>query len=132
MKTKSWQKYLRQKAYLEGIETILKESYNARRHKQEKAAISKMKKKPKAFFAYAKKFSRTKSEVGPFLDEAGNLVTSPESIVKMLKKQYESVFSNPDESMEVLDPDNFFSVNDAEEQLESVVFDREVFDRSPR
>ena len=81
---------------LEDIETKLKKSHTERRKSQEQTAIVKMKKNPKAFFGYAKRFSKTKSEVGPFLDNRGDTITSPEAIAEKLREQYDSVFSTPD------------------------------------
>ena len=112
------------KESLESIEIKLKESYTSRRLEKEKAAISKMKSDPKAFFSYAKKFSRTQSDVGPFLDDSWNLVTDPGVSVDMLKQQYESVYSSPVQSMKIEDPIDFFNINNAEEQLNNVVFNR--------
>ena len=96
-----------------------------RRKNQENLAIAKIKKDPRAFFAYAKKFSKTKSEVGPFLNKDGNLITSNDSIVEMLKSQYESVFSTPDESKKISDPENFFKPDENAEEIDNVVFGRE-------
>ena len=62
--------------------------------------------------------------MGPFLNDFGNLITNPESIVEMLKNQYEGVYSSPVEAMEIVHPDNFFKTSDAEEQLDNIVFDR--------
>ena len=125
LKVKSCQKYLKMRESLEAIEIKLKDSYTSRRLEKEKIAISKMKRDPKTFFSYAKKFSRIHSDVGPFLDETGNLITNPEVIVDMLKLQYESVYSKPLESMNVEDPSNFFKLDDdAEEQLDNAVFNR--------
>ena len=86
--TKSVKKYLKLKENLEATELKLKESYIKRREKLENTAISKMKKDPRAFFGYAKKFSRTKSETGPFLDKEGDPVSDPEAIVEQLMDQY--------------------------------------------
>ena len=55
---------------LESIEIALKESYNKRIIIQEKEALQKMKKDPGAFYKYAKKFSKSTSDIGPFIDEA--------------------------------------------------------------
>ena len=47
----------------------------------------------------------------------------------MLINQYESDFSIPVEDMKILDPESFFNINEAKEQLDSVFFDRlEILD----
>ena len=53
-----------------------------------------MKEKSKFFFSYAKKVSRFKSPVGPFVDDKGNVIKEPACIT--LNKQYASVFTKPD------------------------------------
>ena len=63
---------IRTKYKLEGIESELKHSYEKRRSGQESVAISKIKKDPKVFFTYAKRFSKTNSDIGPFFDKDGN------------------------------------------------------------
>ena len=124
LKTKSCSKYLQIKDSIEEIESKLKESYSSRRMEKERSAIQRMKKDPAYFFNYAKKFAKTKSEVGPFIDDQGDLVSKKEDIVNMLKSQYESVYSTPDVNMKVEQPEEFFQHSEANEQLDSVVFDR--------
>ena len=124
LRVKSSENYIKLTDKLEKIESSLQESHTNRRLGQEKRAISKMKKDPRHFFSYAKKFSKTNSDVGPFLDQNGNLVTKPESITEMLKEQYESVYSSPKESMKIQDAQEFFSQSNASEQLDNVTFDR--------
>ena len=68
------------------METKLQDSYTKRRNNQEREALKKIKADPKAFFAYAKKFSKLKTEVGPLLSEEGNLVSDDDAIAKVLKK----------------------------------------------
>ena len=83
-----------------------------------------MMKDPRAFFKYAKRFSKSTSDIGPFIDNNGEVVTNPVTIVEMLRKQYESVFSNPREEKKVSNPQEFFSQNKASEQLDNIPFDR--------
>ena len=125
LRTKSTKRYLEMKEKLDDIETKLKDSYVNRRENQEKLAISKMKNDARSFFTYAKKFSKTNSEVGPFLNEDGNLVADNESMVEMLKNQYESVYSTPVESMKISDPDSFFTLDDTNEELDNVTIGRD-------
>ena len=104
---------------------MLKSSYEKRRSEQEKKAIAKMKKDPKAFFSYAKRFSKTNSDIGPFFNKDGNPVNEPKTIVEMLSEQYDSVFSSPVEEKTVTNPGDFFLSNEAETKLESIPFDRQ-------
>ena len=79
---------------MEEIETQLKASYDKRRSKQEANAISKIMKDPKAFFSFAKRFSKAYSDIGPFYNMDGNPVVEAETIVEILRNQYDCVFSN--------------------------------------
>ena len=95
LRAKSVHKYLVLKDKLETIEIKLKNSYQKRRSEQEKTAIDNMKKDPKSFFTYAKRFSKSNADIGPFFNKDGNPVRYPERIVAMQELQYGSAFSNP-------------------------------------
>ena len=95
LKTKSTLKYLKYQKEIEKIEKELKEHYEKRRNKQENDAIKKIKKNPRAFYSYAKRFSKVHSGVGPFYDEDGELVNDDFKLAEILRKQYENVFSKP-------------------------------------
>ena len=43
--------------------------YSDRRSRMEADAVTKIKRNPKAFYAYAKRFQKTKSVVGPLINE---------------------------------------------------------------
>ena len=82
-----------------------------------------MKKNPKAFFSYTNRFTRTNTDIGPFFNMDGDPVLEPESIVDMLKTQYESVCSIPDKDRKVENPEEFF--NSEEISLDNVPFNRD-------
>ena len=114
LRTKSVKKFLALKEKLEMIEANLQKSYQERRLKQERRAIANMKKDPRSFFSYAKRFAKTNSEIGPFFNKDGNPVLESEVIVDMLKDQYESVFSSPKKEYQIDDSAQFFSVNNSD------------------
>ena len=62
-RTKSMRRCLNLRDKLESIEKELKESYDKRRINQEKEALKKIKKDPGAFYKYAKKFSKSTSDI---------------------------------------------------------------------
>ena len=66
------------------IESELEKQYNTRRDNQEFEAIRKIKKNPKYFYSYAKRFSKVKSIVGPFIDEEGAVVDDSFEMSEML------------------------------------------------
>ena len=81
------------------IEKMLKKSYDNDRQTNESKAVSAIKKNPKYFFSYAKKFSKLNSGVGPLFDVDNSIVTHPASMADLLSRQYKSVFTEPIEPM---------------------------------
>ena len=97
------------------IEKKLQKSYRA---------VDAIKTNSKYFFSYAKKFSKVVSGIGPLMDIAKTLVTSPTQMAEMLSTQYSSVFSEPKEEME--DPEDVFpDGNYSEYWIHNVAFDQE-------
>ena len=133
MKTTSASKCLSLKKKIEAIEEQLKESYTERRKNQEKEAISKTKKNPKAFYAYAKKFSKTFTGVGPIIKEDGTVITDPKEIAKAQKEQYEKVFTKTREENNINDIADFFKETPNSNKMENATFNytdvREAIDK---
>ena len=77
------------------IEDEIKELIQLEIQKKELHAISQMKKNPKFFYSYIKKFMKTESEIAPLQDEEGKLNIEPEKKANLLQSQYTKVFSNP-------------------------------------
>ena len=90
------------------LERDITEHYNLTRSAEEAKAIEAIRDDPKYFFNYAKKYSKTKTDIGPFLDNNQNPINSPALMADMLKIQYETAFSQPEESKRVTDPIEFF------------------------
>ena len=80
---------------LREVEEEIDNSYKERRSKEESDAIKTMKHNPKFFFSYAKRFSKTDSEIAAFEKEDGELTTDPADQAEILMKQYNSVASEP-------------------------------------
>ena len=78
----------------EEIKMLLKEEL----HKKEVAAIKQMKKNPKFFYSYVKKFHKTESKIGPLQDDSGNLNVDAEVKANLLQDQYIKVFSQPEKA----------------------------------
>ena len=79
----------------------IKETFNAEHLRQEKLAVTKILENPKFFFSYAKRFAKSKSNVGPLLNN-GNLSNDPQEMVNILQEQYKSVFSDPSDNSKVI------------------------------
>ena len=103
---------LRQK--LRNVELQLENHYFKRRQQKEDEAIRKIKKNPKFFYSYAKKFSKIKSGIGPFVNEYDELINDNYTMTEMLRKQYEKSFSQPFENAKVDDPERFFTSSTVE------------------
>jgi hypothetical protein len=80
---------------LTNIELALQNSHQNSMSMQEMKAINAIKTNPKYFYSYAKKFSKTKSKIGPLLDENNEYTSSSKKMADILSKQYQSVFSEP-------------------------------------
>ena len=78
------------------------------------------------FFCFAKKFSITKQDIGPFYDGAGDLITDKSEISQLLLEKFSSVFSTPSTDKKVTDPDSFFTYNiDGKPLLTDIIIDDE-------
>ena len=81
------------------VERQLLKSYQKSRMDCEAKAVNAIKKNPKYFFSYARKFSSVKIGIGPFGDAANELVTNSLRMAGMLSEQYKSVHCTPKESL---------------------------------
>jgi len=102
------------------IERKLQESYKRSNEYQEQKAIDAIKRNPKYFFSYVKKFSKIKSAIGPLLGQDGNYVTDNKGMANTLQAQYSSVFSTP--YTDPVDPEQLFDLNSDPEKLTDIVF----------
>ena len=78
------------------VESDLKQLIKEELQIKEINAIIQMKKNPKYFYTYVKKFNKTESRIGPLLDDQGNLNSDPETKANLLQDQYIKVFSKPE------------------------------------
>ena len=111
--TKSANKCLALRRKVQHIEEKLDSYYSDRRNKMEDKAISQIKNNPKAFYAYAKRFQKTFSGVGPIINTKGEIITDPAKIAEEQKVQYEKVFSKPMLDKKVTDPKEFFKIDES-------------------
>ena len=77
------------------IEQDIKELIKAELITKEIDAIVQMKKNPKFFYQYVKKFQKSESKIGPMKDKEGTLHTEPKTKANLLQNQYCKAFSNP-------------------------------------
>jgi exonuclease III len=92
------------------IENKLLASHMAERGSEEEKAVDNIKINSKYFFSYANRKIKNVSQIGPLLNEHGELEDDIEKMAQILRLQYEGVFSAPDVNMVIRDPDDHFSL----------------------
>ena len=102
------------------IEEKLKESHKNQRSIDENRALNNIKRNPKYFFSYCKKFSKTKTQIGPLKNSEGNISTDPKITCQLLLQQYSSVFSDPQPHKIIQDPVEFFNENIPQAKLTDI------------
>ena len=118
------------KEQLVDIESKLLKSRNNEILHDENKALDRIKSDPSYFSKYAKKFSKTATEVGPLLNANGVLVNDKRSVSEMLLKQFSSVFSTPSANHAIYDIPSLFHDNDQihsnlNPKLTDIIFTRE-------
>ena len=86
------------RAELVEIEKKLQKSYQSTRDASEAQAVKNIKKNSKFFYAFANKFSKVKSSIGP-LKRGDEIVTDNSEMADMLAHQFASVYSVPKENL---------------------------------
>ena len=97
----NWEKNYDKMEELREIEKELEESYKNRRIKKENEAIKSLMKNPKFFYSYQRHFSKTNEKMSGFVTENDEIVKDPFKQAEMLREQYQSVYSQPDEAYSV-------------------------------
>ena len=77
-------------------------------HNDENLAMDRKESYPNYFFKYAKKFSKTGTEVGPLQDSHGDLVNDKKLMSDLLLNQFSSVFTTPSANHVISDVTSFF------------------------
>ena len=97
---------------------LLNSDKSERLHEEE-MAISKIKSGSIFFFRFAKKFSITNQDIGPFYNGHDDQITNKRKISQLLLEQFSSVSSTSSNDKKVTNPDLFFSDNENETQLDT-------------
>ena len=77
------------------IEKKLMKSYKDESSFEENKAVGAIKKNAKYFYKYARRFSKTRSKIGPLLNKKEELIDDSVTMANMLKDQYAKMFSKP-------------------------------------
>ena len=92
-------------------------------HERERKAVQCVKKNPKYFFSYAKRFSKLKSNIGPLRSSStGTLQHDATEMAEILQDQYSSVFSDPDNEKK---KDTTSNIKSPSDKLTSFNFSKE-------
>jgi len=108
--TKTLQNRLNQE--LIEIELKLQKSYSNSTSAQEQKALDAIKRNPKYFFSYVKKFNKVKPSIGPLLNHDNHYATENLEMANILSSQYSSVFSTP--LGQPVNPQELFNSNNPE------------------
>ena len=73
----------------------IKNSIKSQLEFNEDKAVKSVSENPSYFFSYAKRFAKHPTNIGPLIDNKGNLQQHPKNMADMLQEQYSSVFSEP-------------------------------------
>ena len=112
------------------IEQQLKQSHINQRMQEENKAIIKIKRNPKFFYSYCKRYSKIKNRIGPLKDKEGNVITDPKLIADLLLKQYCRIFSVPQQSKTVNNPNGFFAEATGEAQITDITITAEGIEKA--
>ena len=110
LKSKSWLKIYKLEKELEAKEEALSKKYKDRKLKVEQEAIGKIKSNPKFFYSYAKKSSKAVSSIGTLIGQNGELLSDSKDKSECLKRQYESVFTEPDDKYKINNINEFCNI----------------------
>ena len=127
-KTRSHQKISRLKVELQNVEEQLSNNKEMHIKKVESEAIEKIKANPKSFYRYAKSKSVVRSNIGPLLNNKGDLTSHPKDMTEILSNQYSGVFSDPEEVF-----DDIFAEPDESEDnisLDQIVINDEIVEKA--
>ena len=92
------------------IESAICSSHRDEKLSEESRAVAKIKVDPKYFFRFAKKSSICKTDIGPLRNIQTNCLTDDKhEMCKLLLDHFDSVFTTPDPTKIVLDPNSFFT-----------------------
>jgi len=101
------------------VEIKIQEILTVSRKQEEEKAITAIKENP----TYAAKYSKTKSNIGPLINEQGQSIHKPKEIAEKLRLQYESVFNQPDSEKKILNAPNLFqNLDENKPQLTDFTF----------
>ena len=98
------------------IELKLQESYVNASSAQEQKALAAIRRNPKYFYSYVKKFNKVKPSIGPLLNNSRQYATSNSEMAQILSEQYSSVFSTRRETL--VDPDLLFNSEDTSKLID--------------
>ena len=96
-------------AEVKRIDSDICDSHHNERLFEEHEATSKIASDPKFFYKFAKRSSKTKTNIGPLLTNDNTLSDDPKVISELLLHQYNKVFSVPLATHAISDPVSFFN-----------------------
>ena len=83
---------------IDEIQNQIKNSVLQRTRSDEQAALQAIKSDPKAFYKYAKKFKKSKSQIKLLAKKDGSITSDVKEMANLFQEQFKSVFSDPSAS----------------------------------
>ena len=100
-------------------------SFKNERNLNESLAVSAIKSNQKLFYTYAKNNAKVKAEIGSLIKNEV-VISDKRIIAQVLREQYDSVYSKPDENCLIDDPVTLFSTTNSESpSLTNIDFERQ-------
>ncbi len=99
---------IRYQSAIKSIEQQICDSHAEEKSQEESRAAELIKSNSNYFFKYAKKYSHSKSSIGPLMDADGTLTNDVPKMCNLLLEQYNSVFSTPTCDKTIDNPYSFF------------------------
>lgn len=116
------QKQLQMK--INDIDKTLKASFLDTKYEEELRAVNSIRKNPKYFYSYVKKFTKTKTPVGPLNGQNGDPTADGCEMANLLADQYSSVFSTP--KSDLISADELFETSENDIELEHSLIDIDI------
>ena len=89
------QKLIKLRSELYDLNQKINQSIISQQDQREHVAVERIRKNPRYFYSFAREKKKMTSNIGPLLNQEGDLTDNPTEMANILQDQYASVFSDP-------------------------------------
>ena len=97
---------------LKKVEEDIKNNYDRMRLSKEMKILPKIKEDPATFYSYARSFAETRTEIGPLINDKGDLTQDESEMASLLANQYMRMWSTPSTTIKREDLQEYFKIDD--------------------